>query len=234
MSAILESGYYYNPNARQIITFDRYSCAITWPHDALHDSAARMTRRIVIIQGHPDTHPVHFGHALAQAYAQGAQQGGHELRLITVATLDFPLLRTKEDWEHGTPPAAIADCQQTIAWADHLVIIYPLWLGAMPALLKAFLEQALRPGFALGSTTTGKLWEKKLKGKSARLIVTMGMPALFFRWFYGAHSLKTLQRNILAFCGIGPIKHTLIGLVDNARGHPRWLAKIQTLGSAGR
>ncbi|HEX7966643.1 MAG TPA: hypothetical protein VF502_00375, partial [Stellaceae bacterium] len=30
-------------------------------------------------------------------------------------------------------------------------------------------------------------------------------PAFLYRWYFGAHSLKRLQRNILKFCGIGPI-----------------------------
>ena len=49
-------------------------------------------------------------------------------------------------------PAAIAAAQADIQWADHVAIFYPLWLGTMPALLKAFLEQVMRPGFALGES----------------------------------------------------------------------------------
>jgi putative NADPH-quinone reductase len=91
--------------------------------------------------------------------------------------------------------------------ADHLLIIYPLWHGTMPALLKAFLEQIFRPGFA------GR-WRKLFKGKSARIVVTMGMPAFIYRCHFGAHGLKNLKRNILRFCGVAPIKETLIGMVD--------------------
>jgi putative NADPH-quinone reductase len=81
------------------------------------------------------------------------------------------------------------------------VIVYPLWLGTMPALLKGFLEQAFRPGFAFDTKPKG-LWNRRLKGGSARIVVTMGMPAFFYRVYYRAHSLKSLKRNILEFCGI--------------------------------
>src|SRR3546814_9849412 len=60
------------------------------------------------------------------------------------------------------------------SWADHLVILYPLWLGDVPALLKGFLEQILRPGFAIDEGSTG-MSAKLLTGRSARIIVTMGM-----------------------------------------------------------
>src|SRR5690349_21424932 len=98
--------------------------------------------RIVIIQGHPTPGGGHFCHALAQAYATGAAEGGHDVRHVSVADLDFPILRSKSDWEGAAAPAAIADAQAAIAWAEHLVITYPLWLGGMPALAKGFLEQA--------------------------------------------------------------------------------------------
>ena len=155
------------------------------------------------------------------------------MRTIDLARLEFPLLRTKEDWDNGAPPDAVRGAQDTIGWADHLVIFYPLWLGTMPALLKAFLEQAFRPGFAIGQGGSGS-WKKLLTGKSARVVVTMGMPALVYRWFFRAHSLKSLERNILGFVGIGPIRETLIGTVEaSAASRERWLAKLRALGSRG-
>ena len=90
-----------------------------------------MAKHIVIIQGHPDGASRHFCHALADEYAKGAQDASHEARRLDVAQLDFPLLRTKEDFEKGEPPAAIKEAQEAIKEADHLVIVYPLWLGSM-------------------------------------------------------------------------------------------------------
>jgi putative NADPH-quinone reductase len=193
-----------------------------------------MARRIAIIQGHPDPGGERYGHALARAYAEGAAAGGLEVRTIDLAGLEFPLLRSKEDWDCGAPPEAIRRAQETIGWAEHLVIFYPLWLGTMPALLKAFLEQAFRPGFAIGRGGSGSPWKKLLTGKSARVVVTMGMPALVYRWFFRAHSLKSLERNILGFVGIGPIRETLIGTVEgSAASRERWLGKLRALGGRG-
>jgi putative NADPH-quinone reductase len=195
-----------------------------------------MTKRIAIIQGHPDPRESRFGHALAAAYAHGARDAGHEVRIIEVSRLDFPVLRSKEDWDRGVPPDGILEAQRTIEWAAHLVIFYPLWLGTMPALLKAFLEQVFRPGFAIARLEDGATWKKLLTGKSARIVVTMGMPAFVYRWYFGAHSLKSLERNILRFCGIGPIRESLIGMVEATSNAKReeWLAKMRKLGRDGR
>ena len=92
--------------------------------------------------------------------------------------------------------------------SQHLVLLFPLWLGSMPALMKAFLEQAFRPGFAF-KPKLDSLRPGLLTGKSTRIVATMGMPALAYRWYFPAHSLKSLERNILRFSGIGPIRDTL-------------------------
>ncbi len=195
-----------------------------------------MGKHIAIIQGHPDSSVRHFGHALADEYAKGCEDGGHEVRRIEVATLDFPLLRTKEDFEKGRPPDSIRQAQDAIKWADHLVILYPLWLGSMPALLKAFLEQVLRPGFAFEYQKSGGIAKKLLTGRSARIVVTMGMPAFVYRWVFFAHSLKSLRRNTLWFCGIGPIRSTIIGSIEGMTEKQRmgWLDEMRELGDLGK
>lgn len=196
-----------------------------------------MPSRIAIIQGHPDPAGGKLCHALADAYAEGAVAAGHTVERVDVAQIDFPLLRTRADfYGGGTVPEPLRPAQEAIGRADHLVIVYPLWLGAMPALLKGFFEQVFRPGFAFDPATGAKGWRKRLVGKSARIVVTMGMPALLYRWYFGAHSLKSLERNILGFVGIGPIRESLLGMVDaasNAR-RARWLEKMHALGRDGR
>lgn len=194
--------------------------------------------RLLLIQGHPDAGQAHFGHALADAYADGALAAGHELRRIEVARMDFPLLRSQAEWQQGALPAGLQEAQDAIAWCEHLLIFFPLWLGDMPALLKGFLEQVARPGFAFRSGPDGSnlLAHKGLKGRSARVVVTMGMPALLYRYYFRAHSVKSLERNILGFVGIAPVHETLIGGVDGLgeAGRRAWVAKLRRLGQAGR
>ena len=149
-----------------------------------------------------------------------------------MARIEFPLLRSKEDFEKGSPPESIRIAQEAIKWADYLVILYPLWLGSMPALLKAFLEQVFRPGFAFQYDESGRLPKKLLTGKSARIVVTMGMPAFVYRWVFFAHSLKSLERNILSFTGIAPIRASLIGNIEGMTDTERadWLDDARGLG----
>lgn len=192
-----------------------------------------MTRRIVIIQGHPDPAGEHFGHALAENYARGARDAGLEVTLIEIAKLDFPLLRSQREWQSEDVPPALAAAQQAITESNHLVIFFPLWLGDMPALLKGFLEQVLRPGFAFSSNGMGG--NKPLAGKSARIVVTMGMPGFFYRTFFRAHSVRNLKRNILHFIGIRPVRTTLVGGVERLgnRRREKWFEKMRLFGAKG-
>jgi putative NADPH-quinone reductase len=190
--------------------------------------------RILVLQGHPDPSGDRFLRKLGAAYARGASAAGHEVRIVDIAALEFPLLRSQREWEKPAP-AAIAEAQLALAWCEHVVLLFPLWLGEMPALVKGFLEQLLRPGFATTPVEQGMAWRRLLKGRSARLVVTMGMPAFAYRWFFFAHGLRSLKRNILGFCGLGPIRETLIGNVEgcgDAR-RARWLAELELLGAAG-
>lgn len=191
-----------------------------------------MIERILIIDGHPDPAAERLVHTMANAYREGAESSRHEVRTLRVADLDFPLLRTQTDYENGEPAQAVRECQGLFDWATHVVILYPLWLGSMPALLKGLLEQILRPGFAFSSRQQGR-WPVKLQaGKSARIIVTMGMPAWLYRWYFRAHSVRSLKRNILHFVGFRRVRATLIGNVANLSADARQdcLQRIRSMG----
>src|SRR5687767_8288725 len=190
-----------------------------------------MTRRILVLDGHPDPRGEHFVQGLATAYRESALTAGHAVRTIVIASLDFPLLRSSEEFQRGLAPASIAAAQADIEWANHLAIFYPLWLGSMPALTKAFFEQALRPGFAFAPAKGRGLPQQKLKGRSARVVVTMGMPTFYYKWFYRAHSLKSFERNILHFCGIRPVRATVIGMVESKAVRERALAAMRRFGA---
>ncbi|WP_242218559.1 NAD(P)H-dependent oxidoreductase [Shinella zoogloeoides] len=194
-----------------------------------------MPRRILVIIGHPDPEPKRLCRALAASYADGARSAGHEVQLIDVAALDFPLLRTMEEFERRPLPVTLEAAVEAIRHAEHIVFVFPLWLGTMPALLKAFLEQVMRPGvaFAYSEAGGGGFARTLLKGRSARVIVTMGMPASFYRFWYLGHGVAGLRRNILNFVGISPVRETLFGMVDGASAETRakWLAKMRALGA---
>jgi putative NADPH-quinone reductase len=189
-------------------------------------------KRILLLQGHPDPAGGHLLHTLAGAYAEGARSAGHTVEQIDITQLDFPLLRSQKQWTDEPLPPVLQPAQDAIGRAQHLALFFPLWLGDMPALVKGFLEQVARPGFALKPEEGNPFGAKGLTGRSARVVVTMGMPAALYRVYFRAHSVKSLERNILGFVGIAPVHSTLIGLVDKLgdKGVAKWCAAMRELG----
>jgi len=192
-----------------------------------------MARRIAIIQGHPDPAGHRLLHAMADAYAEGATAAGYEVRRIEVGKLDFSLLRTQADFETGALPPALAQPSEDMRWAEHWVFLFPLWHGTMPALFKGFLEHIFRPGFAM-EYNQGGFPKRLLAGRSARIVVTMGMPVLLYRWYFGGYGLRAFERSMLSFAGIKPIRESLYGLSfadENKRA--RWLQDMRRHGGRG-
>jgi putative NADPH-quinone reductase len=192
-------------------------------------------KNIVIIQGHPDPQGNRFCHALAEAYFKGAESKGHHLKLIDIARIDYPTLRTQDEFVKGEIPEMLIESQRLIQSAHHLVIIYPLWLGTMPAYLKAFLEQVFRPSFRANNTNQEKPWERQISEKTAHIIITMGMPDIIYNSYFLAKGMESLEGNILAFFGIKVIRQTLIGSVDSIEDTERqkWLNDIELSGRSG-
>jgi putative NADPH-quinone reductase len=193
-----------------------------------------MPKQILVINGHPDPRPERFCAGLSDAYAASAETAGHEVRRIAVSTLKFDWLVRFEDLQNPTTIPDIRNAQDDIRWADHLVFVHPLWLGAAPAMLKGFLERVACGGFAFDSGTAGNP-KRDLTGKSARIIVTMGMPAIAYRFVFGGFGIRAFERGILRLSGVRPVRKTYFGAVELSESHrERCLEVVRKLGAAAR
>lgn len=185
------------------------------------------SRRVLVINGHPDSSGQRYCTALSAAYLRGADLAGHQIRRLDVGALKLPPIQSTAEFLAEPDETALA-VQAAIRWANHVVIVYPLWLGGPPAALKAFLEQVFRYGFAVAAP--GEKRGGLMKGKTARVIVTMGMPAPFFSLVFDAAGLKCLTRGILKLAGFS-VRSTIIGGVEGSPERRKaWLSRIETLG----
>ncbi|HRD45026.1 MAG TPA: NAD(P)H-dependent oxidoreductase [Caulobacter sp.] len=187
-----------------------------------------MARRVLVINGHPDPSGERYCTAVAAAYLRGANMAGHQIRRVDVGVLDLPPVKSPAEFT-AEPCDAAKSAQDAIRWAEHVVVVYPLWLGAPPAVLKAFFEQVFRYGFAVGRPGSGKLG--LLRGRTARVIVTMGMPAPIFSSMFDGAGLKCLTRGMLRLAGFR-VRSTIIGGVESSVSRRRdWLRRIEALGA---
>jgi NAD(P)H dehydrogenase (quinone) len=184
--------------------------------------------RIAIIVGHARHNT--FCEALGRAYRRGAMAGGHEAVLFVTSAMVFdPVLH--DGFERLQPlEKDLKAAHDAMLAADHLVVIFPLWFGTLPAILKGFLERVMQA--ELFEAGRQRKFLKVLRGKSCRVIVTMGMQGFVYRWWFGAHSVKMLASNILGFVGAGPIRTTVYGNVDGVTTERRrvWIDEVESLG----
>jgi NAD(P)H dehydrogenase (quinone) len=84
----------------------------------------------------------------------------------------------------GTQPPDVAAEQAKLAWADALVLQFPLWWFGPPAILKGWLDRVLVQGFAFGlrgpDGRTLRYGEGGLSGKRALIVTTVGARASGF------------------------------------------------------
>ena len=155
--------------------------------------------KILLIDAHPRAGS--FCDALADEYRSGALAAGHELREVSLRELDFDPLFDGYGSGQALEPA-LQRAQREISWSDHLVFVYPTWWGGPPALLKGFVDRVFLPGFAFRYESGKLLQTPLLKGKTARLLVTMDAPSPIYHLVLGAPGHRQMRRAVFDFCGI--------------------------------
>lgn len=186
-------------------------------------------KNILIILGHPDS--ASFSAALADAYLESALAAGHNARLIRLGDLDFdPVLRHGYQQRQELEPGLV-DIRDAISAAQHLVFVYPIWWGGMPALLKGMFDRVFLPGYAFRYREGSQFWDRLLSGRSAHALVCMDTPPWYFRLVYRMPGHNQMKRTILEFCGIKPVKISSFGPVRFAtpQQRERWLDQARAL-----
>lgn len=170
--------------------------------------------RTLIIMGHPDKKSLCAG--LADHYEKGAREKGGDVARLNISDLSFnPNLKNGYRLIQNLEPD-LQEAQRLIKWANHIVFVFPVWWGSVPALLKGFLDRLLLPGFAFKYRENSHAWDKLLTGRSARLIVTSDAPVWWMYLTYFHPAVNMMKKAVLEFCGISPVTVMSFGSVKDA------------------
>ena len=185
--------------------------------------------RILIINGHPNKDS--YNTALTEAYKKGALFSKAKVDVINISDLNFEAFQTQfKDYD---APEDLKKSRELIKTADHIVWIYPIWWYAMPALLKAFIEQTFMTGFAFEYLKSDKMlkWNKFLKGKTTSIISTMDAPPWYYNLIIKNPGGKFLKES-MKFCGIKFKSKMYFGSVklSSEKQRKNWLQKVETFG----
>ncbi len=193
--------------------------------------------KIYVFCGHPNTDPT-LSSNFTDAYEAAAKAAGHEVRRADIGKLQFdPILHKGYRAIQELEPD-LKKVQEDITWADHFVLIYPLWWASVPALLKGMIDRMWLPRFAFsfikspsGKSTMG--WHRLLKGRTARLIVLSKTHSILEHFLYGDYT-GDVANALLRFSGF-KVRISEVGnseaLSDKSKA--AWMKKIEKLAHKG-
>ena len=162
--------------------------------------------KIQIIYAHPFDES--FNKAILDNTIEGLKHAGHEYDLIDLNKEGFNPILTREELAQYSEgkylDPKVGEYLSKIKKAEHLVFIFPIWWGDVPAILKGFFDKV----FLKKETyeIKGMMPVPKLKGRSATLISTMNGSRFFYNWFWKAPVKQTVIKCTLKLCGIKPMK----------------------------
>lgn len=190
-----------------------------------------MTKKILLILGHPSKNS--FNKALLDAYQKGAAGAGADCKTLYISDLRFDV-NLADGYKTGKADQLEADlvaAQQLFQWADHVVMAFPNWWGAMPALTKGFIDRLFLPGFAFKNHSGKAFPEQLLKGKSMRLLVTMDTPKFWFYLVHRASLYLILKKVVFGYVGFNPIRFSTFGFIRKSteKQRSKWLREVEQL-----
>lgn len=157
-------------------------------------------KKILVLLGNPDKDS--FSGSIADEYVKVAEKSGYRVERINIGDLKFDPILHKGYKEIQELEPDLYLIQKKIVWADHIVIVYPNWWCTMPAVLKGMFDRMWLPGFAFNFDKKTKKLIKRLKGKTAHVIVVAGTYSPFMTWFKFGDYTNEIQYGILGFAGI--------------------------------
>ncbi len=146
--------------------------------------------------------PESFTKAITDKLLDTAKAQDHEIKVIDLYADQFdPVLKASDMLAEVETPKNILEYQELIKWADHYSVIYPLWWGQMPAILKGFIDRVFANGVAYEFGPDGP--KGLLNGRTARIFISTGSPDDYYEQS-GMHQAQTRVNDagVFGFCGI--------------------------------
>jgi len=190
-----------------------------------------MKKRVLVLAANPKQDS--FVNNLARVYAQSAETH-HDVQLLEISKMDFNLDLSAGYSEDSVMEDSLKSFQAALEWCEHLVIVTPIWWGAVPAKLKGLIDRTFLPGFAFQYEKGKAIPKKLLKGRTARIVMAMDTPPWYYSLIQGAPAIKQLKNATLEFVGFSAVKTKMIGPIisSSKASRARWLDEVCKLGYA--
>ena len=154
--------------------------------------------QVVVVLAHPNEQS--FSHALAHRACESLRSNGHVVHLLDLYALGFRAVMSAEEREayHSEVPMVdpmVAEHAALLQAAQALVLVYPTWWSAQPAILKGWFERVFVPGVGFKFNTRGKVRPGLTHLRHLVGISTYGSPWLYVKAI-NDNGRRTLTRTV--------------------------------------
>ncbi len=189
-----------------------------------------MKPKILVVCCHPN--PKSFTHAVLASVLAGLTRQDCELVVVDLYAEGFdPVLVVDEvhrrrDLDKVEYTRRYRD---QIAWCDAMVLVYPVWWGGFPAMLKGYLDRTFVSGLTYsfhGKPKAAVFPSGLMRGKEAHFFYTLDSPALVALVDPGWLSNYF---TVFRYCGFSAVRrHYLARLkLTTAEQRERWLVQVR-------
>ena len=188
--------------------------------------------KTLIIYNHP--HEGSFCSAIREAVHSGLKKGGHPCKVINLDKDQFdPVMRGKdlkafvmagrmgEEGLDGVDPIVLRYMKK-LHWAEHIVMIFPVWWMTMPAMMKGFVDKVIFPGGAY-KMEDGKLVSTLSDLRQVTVISTMNTPSDIYKDLFGNSLEGSLIKGTFNQIGIHDVRWISLNMVKQSGDERRWL-----------
>ena len=151
-------------------------------------------------------HPVEgsFVSAIRDAALAGFAAAGHEVRVSDLYADDFdPVLSAFERANHLAPPetkTAILPYAHHLQWCEALVLIYPTWWSAQPAMLKGWIDRVWVRGVAYDVPPDSAIIAPRLQNIRRVVAITTPGSSKFVNAVQGECGKRVVTRSLRVLC----------------------------------
>ncbi len=157
--------------------------------------------RVLVIYCHPD--PGSFVAAARDRALAGLAAAAHDVRCTDLYSDGFqPEMTATERRTHAVPGLA-SDLQpyaDDLQWAEALVLIYPTWWSAQPAVLKGWIDRVWVAGVAWELPEGKQVLRPLLTNVRRIVVVTTHGSSKFVNAVEGEAGKRTMTRSIRTMC----------------------------------
>ena len=164
--------------------------------------------RVLVVHCHPVAES--FGSALRDIVMSTLSGAGHDPRLLDLYAMGFnPVMSGDERRsynDHAPTATDLAEHIEALRWAEGLILVYPTWWNAMPAMLKGWFDRVWGVDVAFSLPADGGRIIPQMQHIRLLGVVTTGGASRWISWLMGQPGRRIIMRAIRALCS--PRAHT--------------------------